>query len=85
MKVKIQFMGWSKAPGNAEIYCPFGYRTYLCIAENGIICYQHIAIVDKQDDVIKDGEYELPDSDWSYDNPKWEALAEQDCEEIEVA
>lgn len=85
MNVKITCLGWNRAPANLAMYCPYGYRTYLCVAENGIICRQHIAVTDKNDEQIKDGIYELSDSDWSYDNPRWEELAEKDCEEIEIA
>lgn len=85
MKVKIQCMGWTRAPVGDEMYLPYGYRTYLCVAENGIVCYQHIAVTDKSDEQIPDGTYELKDEDWSFDNPKWEKMAEEDCEQIEVA
>lgn len=74
MKVKIQNMGW--CCGFAPLFVDW-YR-YLCQAANGIITWVNTS------QYILDGEYELPDEDWSYDNPRWEQEAQQECEEIEV-
>lgn len=74
MKVKIQNMGWSA--GFAPLFADW-YR-YLCTAANGIVTWVNTT------QYIQDGEYELPEEDWSYDNPRWEKEAEQVCEEIEV-
>lgn len=79
MKVKIQCMGWSKAPNGQEYLMPEGWYRYLCIAANGIVTFVNTT------QQIVEGEYELADSDWDYENPRWEKEMEQDCEEIEVA
>ena len=72
MKVKVEKGGWHS--GFAPLFAP--YWTYTLSAENGIIT----AIYSTQD--YEDGIYELPDEDWSYDNPRWDK--EIDCEEIEI-
>ena len=77
MKVKIEHRGWHgiNQYSSMFLYAPHGYHKYLCIAENGIIVF---LAVPAGEPILKDGEYELPDKDWSYDNPKWELLEESD-------
>lgn len=82
MKVKIQCLGWTKAADNLEWQIPYGYYTYLCTAANGIVVKQYIAKTDPNNGPIPDGEYELSDEDWSFDNPRWDK--EIICEEIEI-
>ena len=79
MKVKIANMGWNKAPDCIEYLMPSGWYRYLCIAANGIVAWVNTT------QFIPDGEYDLKDEDWSYDNPRWDKEADQVCEEIEVA
>lgn len=76
MKVKITNYGWNGG-SSASMYTPW-YR-YLCQAANGIITWVNTS------QYIEDGEYELSDKDWSWDNPRWDAEADSDCEIIEVA
>lgn len=77
MKVKIEQIGWRRAPETMEAMIPYGYYGYLCTAENGIVVWQYIARSAPDDLGIPSGEYELADADWSYDNPRWEKIAEQ--------
>lgn len=79
MKVKIEHRGWCRCAPNIEFMFPHGYHRYLCTAANGIIVYIHIPA---DGSVIDDGDYELPDKDWSYDNPKWEQMEERDVDYI---
>lgn len=73
MKVHITKGGWHG--GFAPLFAP--YWSYTLTAANGIIT----KVYSTAD--YEDGDYELPDEDWSYDNPRWEE--EKDCEEIEIA
>lgn len=75
MKVHIKQMGWHGGT-SASLWTP--WWTYLLTAENGIIVKVHSTVW------YDDGDYELKDEDWSYDNPRWDKLIEQDCEEIEI-
>lgn len=69
MKVKITQLGWAATPKEYEWIKPCGYVGYLCEAANGIICKRYIWA---DAGFIPSGEYELPDADWSYDNPRWD-------------
>ena len=81
MKVKITCLGWTKAPNNLEWQMPYGYYSYLCEAENGIVTKQYIAKQEADGVNIPNGVYDLTDADWSYDNPIWDK--EVICEEIQ--
>lgn len=72
MKVKIEHCGWGRSAPNIEPFYPYGYHIYLCTAANGIVCHSVEYVEDVNDRPLPNGEYELPDEDWSYDNPRWE-------------
>lgn len=69
MNVAIRTLGWQRAPEGLEWKAPKGYNLFLCKADNGIMC----TMFDYAGDgVIEDGNYELPDSDWSLDSERWD-------------
>lgn len=76
MKVHLKQEGWHGGT-SASLFAP--WWTYTLTAANGIITQVHST------QWYDDGDYELPDEDWSYDNPRWEKLEQALCEEIEVA
>lgn len=79
MRVKLEHRGWCRAAPNIEYMFPHGYHNYLATAENGIIVTIRVPAGDA---VIPDGEYEMRDEDWSYDNPKWEQMEERDVDYV---
>lgn len=74
MKVQVKQRGWSKAPDCIEWQHPDGYYNYLLIAANGIVCLHHEWADSNK--LIPEGEYDMPDSMFDYDDPKWEAESE---------
>ena len=75
MKAKVEFMGWTKAPDDCEWLHPQGYYNYLITGSNGMIF--HYAEWADSNKLIVDGEYDLPDEMFDFNNPKWEADNEE--------
>lgn len=75
MKVRIEFGGWTKAPTDMEWLHPNGYYNYLLYAANGIIV--HRSEWCDSNEVIPEGEYDLPDEMFAYDNPEWDKEIEE--------
>lgn len=75
MKAKVVFMGWSKAPTAIEWLHPYGYYNYLITGANGMIF--HYAEWADSNKLLEDGEYDLPDSMFNPDDPKWDSDNEE--------
>lgn len=69
MKVHIRQIGWQRAPVGEEWKAPHGYHMYLCTAANGIVCVQYEYA---DEEVIPEGDYDLPDSEWGWDSARWD-------------
>lgn len=81
MKVKLEHKGYcgTGAYNNMLLYAPHGYHRYLLIAANGIIVYVAQPV---ENGLVPDGEYDMPDAVFSYDNPLWDKMAELDIDTV---